>query len=118
MTRSIAAVKSSSETGLRLPARRQDSRFIDEIGEIGAREARRQRRDHGGIDAVASLIFFKCTWRMPTRPILSGRSTENLAVEPPRGAEAPDPAPPGGLSPRAARRRWSGQSRRVRSAAG
>ncbi len=35
--------------GLRMTARRQHRRFIDQIGEIGAREAGRQRGNLGGI---------------------------------------------------------------------
>jgi len=51
MDGSIAAVKSSSETDLRPAARRQDSRFIDEIGEDSApREARVSAAIAAGID--------------------------------------------------------------------
>ena len=64
-----------------LAPRRQQRRLVDEIGEIGAGEAGRQRGDRVESTSGASRIFFRCTRRISDAALAVGPIDENLAVE-------------------------------------
>ena len=80
--RSIAAVKSASDDGVGAAARREQRRLVDQVGEVGAGEARRQRGDllRDRRRARASPCC-RCTCRICDAAELVGPIDQHLAIE-------------------------------------